>query len=439
MTQMNYYSLREQSPPVTLEQALMHGLAPDGGLYFPERLPRFTTEEIEQLRGRRERLGPDDQRGFLQEVGYQVLLKWFGQEIERTALREIVIGAQSFPVPIREVGEFQMLELFHGPTMAFKDVAARYLARLMAYFLRKRGEQALLLVATSGDTGGAIAHGFSDIDNIQVVVLFPKSKVSKLQEEQLTRVADNVVPVEVDGVFDDCQALVKQAFVHPRLQHLNLTSANSINIGRLIPQIIYYVYAYFQLGHSDLEIVVPSGNFGNLTAGLFAREMGVPLPRFIAATNRNDAVVRYYQSGVYDPSATVQTLSTAMDVGAPSNFARILELFNHDLERFRRVLSAFSIDDSETVRTIHHVQERYGYLLCPHSAVGWGVAARHGNPELKQLVLATASPLKFADELRAAAGIAVDDSEEIQHLQTRPKRKVSIPNRIEALAELLLS
>ncbi len=436
---MKYYSLNHQSAPVTFERALLHGLADDGGLYFPEGFPRFSPETLQHLAARRAGLRAGEELAFLQDVGFHVLRLWFGDSIEEGALRQIVADAQSFPIPLRQVGPFQILELFHGPTMAFKDVAARHLARIMSYFLQQRGEQTLLLVATSGDTGGAIAHGFAGVENIQVVVLFPRGKVSSLQEEQLTRVASNVTPVEVDGVFDDCQALVKQAFLHPPLQHLPLTSANSINIGRLLPQAIYYLYAYFMLGRADLEIVVPSGNFGNLTAGLFGRQMGVPLDHWIAATNRNDAAVRYYQTGEYDPHPTVQTLSTAMDVGNPSNFARVLELFEHDPARFREVLRAYCATDAQTVSTLQRVYEAHGYLLCPHSAVGWAVAEAHGDPALQKLIVATASPVKFADELRAATGIHVDDREEIERLRVYPKRKVSIPSRLDALEPLLLA
>ncbi|HEX8681699.1 MAG TPA: threonine synthase [Ardenticatenaceae bacterium] len=437
---MRYYSTNRQSPPASLEEALLCGLAPDGGLYYPEAMPRFTDEELRQLEQAARGVSlsePATAQSFLQEVAFRVLERWFGEDIPEAMLRTIAVEAQSFPMPIRKVGSFRVLELFHGPTMAFKDVAACNLSRLTNYFLQKRGEQAILLVATSGDTGGAIAHGFAGQENIKVVVLFPKGKVSHLQEEQLTRVAPNVFPIEVDGVFDDCQVLVKQAFVRPELRHLHLTSANSINIARLIPQIIPYVYAYFVLGGEELEVVVPSGNFGNLTAALFAGEMGVPLNHFIAATNRNDAVVRYFQSGRYTPNATVQTLSTAMDVGNPSNFARILELFGHDYERFRQRLRAYPISDEETAATIRRVYEVHGYLLDPHSAVAWLVAEREGTPGLTPLVVATASPVKFAEEMHIATGLTVDDAEARAQLRHLPQRKFPMPNSFEVLADFL--
>ncbi|MCA9965882.1 MAG: threonine synthase, partial [Anaerolineales bacterium] len=295
---IRYYSTNRQAPEVTFQKALFQGLAPDGGLYFPTKFPTFSAVELAALHG-----------VSLPEVGYRVLQKWFGEEIEAEPLRHIATAAQHFPIPLRQVGSYQILELFHGPTQAFKDVAAQNLSRLMSHFLQQQQQRVTLLVATSGDTGGAIAHGFSGIDNINVVILYPKGRVSQLQEEQLTRVADNVFPLEVDGVFDDCQAMVKQAFNDPDLAGLALTSANSISIGRLIPQIIYYAYAYACLGRDDIEFVVPSGNFGNLTGGLFARAMGFPFSQFIAACNRNDAAVRYAATGQYAPQPTVATLS----------------------------------------------------------------------------------------------------------------------------------
>lgn len=439
---MKYYSTRRQAPAVGFEEALLNGLAPDGGLYYPSSIPQFSAEELarlESLRQLTDLYDRDAAQGYLQIIGFELLQKWFGDEIEREALEEIAMGAQSFPMPIKSVGDFQILELFHGPTMAFKDVAARNLARLMNYFLERRGERAMLLVATSGDTGGAIAHGFAEQENIEVVVLFPKGKVSRLQEEQLTRVADNITSIEVDGVFDDCQAMVKQAFVHPKLRDFPLTSANSINVARLIPQAIYYLYTYCFVGSNDLELIVPSGNFGNLTAGLFAREMGVPFASFIAAINENDAAARYYDSGKYEPNTTVQTLSNAMDVGNPSNFARLLELFGHQHERFRNNLTVHSINDKQTAETIQEVYHEHGYLLCPHSAVGWAVAAKHRTPALQPVIIATASPAKFAREIYNATGIEVDDKAELEGLQKRPKRKISIQNRWQDLEEIVLA
>lgn len=424
---IRYTSTRHNAPAATFEEALFRGLAPDGGLYFPNQFPRFSAAELAALCG-----------AELPTVAAQVLGKWFGDEISRPVLEGIAREAHSFPIPLRRVGDLIIMELFHGPTLAFKDVAAQNLPRLMSYFLQQRAQNITLLVATSGDTGGAVAHGFADVPHIRVVVLFPKGRVSGLQQEQLTRVADNVVPVEVDGVFDDCQALVKRAFTDPALADLRLTSANSISIGRLIPQIIYYVYAYAQLCRDDLAFIVPSGNFGNLTGGLFAREMGVPLHHFIAANNVNDAATRYIETGHYAPRETVATLSNAMDVGAPSNFARVLALFDHEYEAVRDVVTAYRVDDATTVQTIQAVQAEHDVLLDPHTAVGWHVATKFVDPALTRVLVATASPVKFAHELRTRAGIEVDDLAEIARLRQRPARKVSLPNSYEALAELLL-
>lgn len=439
---VTYYSTRQQASEVGFEAALFNALAPDGGLYYPKHIPTFTVGEQAQLRAVwKEWQGAKDATAaqrYLQLIGFELLNKWFGNEIPAEALRDIAIGAQSFPMPIKQVGEFKILELFHGPTQAFKDVAAHNLARLMSYFLQKSNKRAMLLVATSGDTGGAIAHGFANLKNIDVVVLFPKGKVSLLQEEQLTRVANNVTPIEVEGVFDDCQALVKKAFVHPDLAHLPLTSANSINVARLIPQVIYYLWSYFTLGRNDLEVVVPSGNFGSLTAGLFAREMGIPLKHFVAATNLNDAATAYYQSGTYQAQATKQTLSNAMDVGNPSNFTRVLELFAHQHQNFRNGLRVYSVTNEETVQTIIDVYQRHNYLLCPHTAVGWFVASQHATPGLQPVVLSTASPLKFASEIQRATGIKIDNSAEIARLQTRPQRKTTIKNEWSQLQDILL-
>lgn len=425
---IHYYSTNHQSTKVTFQEALFQGLAPDGGLYFPDQFPRFSADELAALCG-----------ASLQDVATQVLQKWFGSEIPAEVIAQIAHDAQNFPIPLRQVGDITIMELFHGPTLAFKDVAAQNLPRLMSHFLQQQAREVTLLVATSGDTGGAIAHGFSDVPNINVYVLFPKGRVSDLQEEQLTRAADNITPVEVDGYFDDCQAMVKQAFNDPALAGLNLTSANSISIGRLIPQIIYYVYTYAQLCRDDIEFIVPSGNFGNITGGLFARAMGLPFESFIAATNKNDSAVRYIETAVYEPRETIVTLSNAMDVGKPSNFVRVLELFENEYESVRDAMQAYRVDDAQTVATMKDVYAKHGYLLDPHTAVGWHIAMEHGDPNKTTVVIATAAPSKFAREIKEKADIDVDNAAEIAKLRQRSKRKVSIPNDYAALTQLLLN
>lgn len=426
---IHYYSTKQQAPQVDFATALFQGLAPDGGLYFPTHFPTFTAVEMRALHG-----------ATLPEVGFRVLQKWFGAEIAHDAVRDLAYAAQNFPIELRSVGPYHILELFHGPTKAFKDVAAQNLSRLMSHFLQQESKQVTLLVATSGDTGGAIAHGFADIPNIEVYVLFPHGRVSRLQEQQLTRVAPNVHPLEIEGVFDDCQALVKRAFNDPDLASLNLTSANSISIGRLIPQIIYYVYAYAQRPQDNLAFVVPSGNFGNLTAGLFARAMGLPFQRFVAATNANDTAVRYARTGRYEPHDTIPTLSNAMDVGNPSNFVRVLELFGHSHEQFGQTLRAHAATDAETVQTMQQVYDRFDYVLDPHTAVGWHVAATHPADleGFDPILVATADPLKFAQEIEAASGIQLDNRAALAPLQHRAPRKTALPNEYEVLKAHLL-
>ena len=422
---IRYYSTHGKAEKVSFADALFQGLAPDGGLYYPDTMPRFSDEELVALQG-----------ASLQDVGFQVLHKWFGDEIDEAELRPLAYAAQNFPIELKQVGPFQMLEMFHGPTMAFKDVAAQNLSRLMSHFLGKMEKKITLLVATSGDTGGAIAHGFADVPHINVYVLYPKGRVSGLQEEQLTRTAPNVHALEIDGYFDDCQAMVKQAFTDPDLAGLSLTSANSISIGRLIPQIIYYAYSYAVLQRDDLEFVVPSGNFGNLTAGLFAQAMGIPIKNFIAATNENDVAVRYQETAEYEPHETVATLSNAMDVGNPSNFVRVLELCGHDYEEVREKLQAYKVSDEETIATMKAVYDEHGVVIDPHTAVAWLIAERHGSAG--SIVVSTASAIKFAEEIERATGLVVDNQAAITALQGRPKQMTALPNDYEAFKAYLL-
>lgn len=425
---MDFFSLNKNSPKVSFKQALLSGLAPDGGLYYPESIPKFSPDEIENLKD-----------NILSEVGYKVLVKWLGNEMAETEIRQIAAQALNFEIPLRKVGNFFVLELFHGPSMAFKDVAARTLALLMSKVLEQENKQATILAATSGDTGGAVAHGFGGLPNIKVVILYPKAKVSQLQEEQLTRVSTNVFSLEVNGVFDDCQALVKKAFVDQDLKPINLSSANSISVGRLIPQIIYYVYAYSQIKKTNLEFVVPCGNFGNLCAGIFAREMGLPFNKLVAVNNLNDSVLKYYESGEFKPQATVQTMSSAMDIGQPSNFVRILKVFNHDYEAFKKVIKVVKATDQETVETIKEVFAKHDYLLDPHTAVAWYGAEQAGDDDYIKVILSTASPVKFADIIKQKTGLEVDDKQAIKGLKKIEKRKIEIANDYNQFKNILLS
>lgn len=437
----DFYSTHHDAPVVNFETALLQGLAPDGGLYYPTTMPRYSDVTRERLHNLRHRLGNLNEEAanlaFLREIAWETLDVWCQGFIRTEQLRYLTAAAQSFPIYLRDVGPFKILELFHGPTLAFKDVAAAYLARLMNYALKKRGERALLLVATSGDTGGAIAAGFSGMESIRVVILYPEGKVSQLQEAQLTRVADNVTPIAIQADFDACQAMVKYAFTHLSIPGVQLTSANSINMARLIPQIIYYSFLYFATGRDDLEVIVPSGNFGNLTAGLFARAMGIPIRAFTAATNSNDVVPRYLESATYQPQSTRATFSNAMDIGNPSNFARVLELYGHDHPEVVANLRAFPISDTQTAATLKQVYEQYGYLLCPHTAVGWRVAEQYGRDDCQPVVVATASPLKFAAEIEERTGIHVDNRAELETLYATPARKTIIPNEWNALEKVL--
>jgi threonine synthase len=423
---MKFYSTHKEAPDVDFKTTLFNGLAPDGGLYMPRQIPKFTAAEIAKL-------------SKLQDIGFAVLRKWITEkEIPDKDLRKIVSEAFSFPIPLVTVGKYTVLELFHGPTMAFKDIAAGVLSRLLAYYLEQEDKTSTILVATSGDTGGAIAQAFSGNERVKVVILYPTGKVSELQEEQLTRVDENVTTLAIDATFDECQAFVKKAFQDEELQQLNLSSANSINIGRLIPQIIYYFWASVQSEKTNLRFVVPSGNMGNATAALFAHKMGMPLDSLVIATNENDAVVKYYETGVYKPKKSVQTLSTAMDIGKPSNFERILELFDHDYEEFRKIITAVKVTDAETVYEIGKAYAYDKYLMDFHTAVGYSAAEKIPAPDSHTILVSTASAQKFAKEMEKETGIVVDNSDILKNLRTKKKRVTQAENNYEAVKRVLL-
>ncbi|GHU81091.1 threonine synthase [Bacteroidia bacterium] len=370
---MNYYSTNKQSPPVSLQEAVVKGLASDKGLYMPERIPVLPPAFFEEIFGM-----------SFQEMSYEVASAFFGEDIEASVLKEIVYDTLSFDTPLVETGHARSLqpsiyslELFHGPTLAFKDVGARFMARLLGYFVKKQGlEQVNVLVATSGDTGSAVANGCLGVKGIHVYVLYPKGKVSAIQECQFTTLGQNITALEIDGTFDDCQALVKTAFMDKELnEKMQLTSANSINVARFLPQAFYYFNAYAQLRRlgvkENIIVCVPSGNFGNLTAGLIARKMGLPIQHFIAANNENDIFLYYLLTGLYHPKPSVQTLANAMDVGDPSNFARILDLYGHAHKAIAEVISGFSCTDEMIRETVKTCYRETGYLLDPHGACGY--------------------------------------------------------------------
>ena len=364
---MRYYSTNRQSAPVSLSEAVIKGLAPDRGLYMPERLERLPQkfyDHIEQL--------------TFQEIALAVAEAFFAEDVDAEALKAIVYDTLTFDCPVVKLKDhIYTLELFHGPTLAFKDVGARFMARLLQYFLAKESQQKVnVLVATSGDTGSAVANGFLGVDGIDVFVLYPKNKVSKIQESQFATLGQNIIAVEVDGTFDDCQTLVKSAFLDAELnQKHRLTSANSINVARFLPQAFYYFYAYAQMkqmGKAQQWVVcVPSGNFGNITAALFAHRMGLPVKRFIAANNTNDVFYKYLQTGAYQPQPSIPTIANAMDVGNPSNFARIGELYEQSYEKIRKDISGYAFSDVEIAETIRICYEETGYILDPHGACGY--------------------------------------------------------------------
>ena len=360
---MNYYSLNNKNHKVTFQEAVIKGLAPDRGLYFPETispLPDSFFQNIEMLSN--------------EEIAFETIKQFVGDEIPETELKKIITETLCFDFPCIPVEDNVFsLELFHGPTMAFKDVGARFMSRCLGYFNRNTDKKVTVLVATSGDTGGAVASGFLGVKGVEVVILYPSGKVSDIQERQLTTLGQNIKALEVDGVFDDCQDMVKKAFLDESLAHKNLTSANSINIARWLPQMFYIFFAYKQLKQYNKSIVLscPSGNFGNICAGIMAKRLGLPISHFVASTNANDTVPRFLEKGNYEPKPSVATISNAMDVGNPSNFIRIQELYDNDLNEFEKDFSSYSFSDKETEITIKDIYNRTKYIAEPHGAVGY--------------------------------------------------------------------
>jgi threonine synthase len=432
---MKFRSTLRRGPEVSLREAVLRGSAPDGGLYMPVEMPRLSADFPERMRSL-----------SFPEIAREVGALFLGDDVPPDALTEIVNCALDFPVPLISLSEhLHILELFHGPTLAFKDFGARFMARLMGYFVRESGEQLTVIAATSGDTGSAVAHAFLGVPGIRVVILYPAGRVSIAQEKQFTALGQNITALEVAGSFDDCQRLAKQALVDPIVaQQCTITSANSINIGRLIPQMFYYFAAYAQLPATASQVVfsVPSGNFGNLTAGLFAKRIGLPVSQFIAATNTNDVVPEFLRSGNLIPRASRHTVSNAMDVGNPSNFARIIDLYDNDLQAIRHDIWGCSFSDEETLRTMHDVERRHNYLLDPHTAVGvlgWESFAKQNHAAFHGIVLATAHPAKFAETVARATGLRPEMPESLASLLERPKQSIPFPNRFSALQEFLLS
>ncbi|MBK6266481.1 threonine synthase [Marivirga sp. S37H4] len=392
---MKYYSTKNPSKKSGFRQAVIQGLPTDNGLYMPEYIPLLPKTFFGSLTDI-----------SLQEIGYEVLSHFVGDEIPASELQNIIDKTLSFDIPLIEIKEnIYALELFHGPSYAFKDVGAKFLAQCLDYFYRDADKKCTILVATSGDTGGAVAAAFSQTKNIEVVILYPSGKVSDLQEKQLTTYEKNVTALEISGDFDDCQRLVKSAFLDNELRDkIQISSANSINIARFIPQSIYYYIPFKVLGaQQTVSFSVPSGNYGNLTAGLIAQRMGLPVSNFIASSNRNDAVPRYLFSGTYEPKPTIATISNAMDVGSPSNFQRMLNLFDNDHKKMIEVIKGYSFTDEETLEIMHQVYQQYNYLLDPHGAVAYGGIEKYlQQSSLGEIgiILETAHPCKFMDTVK---------------------------------------
>lgn len=441
---MMYYSTNGRAPQATLREAVERGLAPDRGLYMPDHIQQLPASFFDRI----------DQLTF-QEMSFEVARAFFGGDVDDASLKRIVTDTLAFETPLQRVEEgIYSLELFHGPTLAFKDVGARFMARLLQYFIHKdcegrpmAGGEVNVLVATSGDTGSAVANGFLGVDGIHVYVLYPKGKVSRIQESQFTTLGRNITALEVDGVFDDCQALVKNAFMDGELNaHMTLTSANSINVARFLPQAFYYFNAYAQLKRvaavadpSNLVVCVPSGNFGNITAGLFAKRMGLPVKRFVAANNANDIFYNYLQTGKYCPQPSKQTLANAMDVGDPSNFARILDLYANQWADIKADISGATYTDDRIREAMCQCYEATGYVLDPHGACGWRALKELLQPSEVGVFLETAYPAKFKEKVDDILGTDIAIPERLQAFMRGKKQSVEMANDFDAFKSFLMN
>ncbi|MGN1376189.1 MAG: threonine synthase [Prevotella sp.] len=431
---MKYYSTNKQSPEVSLHEAVVKGLAADRGLYMPENIKQLPESFFNNI-----------QDMSFQEIAFEVAKAFFGEDVEEKSLKKIVYDTLSFDCPVVKVEEnIWSLELFHGPTLAFKDVGARFMARLLGYFISQEKQQLVnVLVATSGDTGSAVANGFLGVEGIHVYVLYPKGKVSKIQESQFTTLGKNITAIEVDGVFDDCQALVKSAFMDSQLNaHMKLTSANSINVARFLPQAFYYFNAYAGMkrqGLADnLVICVPSGNFGNITAALFAQKMGLPIKRFIAANNANDVFFKYLSSGNYCPQPSIQTIANAMDVGDPSNFARILDLYGNSHQTIKSIISGATFNDEDIKEALKNCYDINSYILDPHGACGY-LALKEGLHEGETGVFCeTAHPAKFKETVESAIGDTVEIPERLAAFMKGEKKTICMSKHFEDFKDFLL-
>jgi threonine synthase len=417
---MRYYSLNNSSPLTSFKKAVQNGIAPDRGLYFPEEIIPISEDFITNIRDYSN-----------EEIAYEVIKQFIGDEIPANILKEIIKKTISFDFPVVNLDQnIGSLELFHGPTMAFKDVGARFMSQCLEYFNRGKTEDITVLVATSGDTGGAVANGFLNAKGVQVVILYPKGKVSEIQEKQLTTLGNNITALEVDGVFDDCQEMVKSAFLDKNISR-NLTSANSINVARWLPQMFYFFFAYKQVSkqYKDIVFSVPSGNFGNICAGLLAQKLGLPIKHFIASTNINDTVPQYLLNGNYDPKPSKATISNAMDVGNPSNFIRIQELFDNNLSSLKKSFSSYSFSDDETKIMMKNIHDKFNYISEPHGAIGYLGLQKHGLETNEfGVFLETAHPVKFLDTVEETLSVDVEIPYQIRQVMSKEKVATSVSN-----------
>lgn len=434
---MQLYSTNNNNLRVSFKEAVFNSMPQDKGLYMPIAIPRLPQNFIANL-----------EKYSFPEIAYTIASTLLKNEIPAVDLKTLINDAVNFEAPVVQLKDGNhVLELFHGPSLAFKDFGARFMSRVMAYFL-KEGEQLLdVLVATSGDTGGAVALGFLGVPNTRVTILYPKGKVSNIQERQLTTNGQNISAITIDGTFDDCQALVKQAFADAELNaKFRLTSANSINIARLIPQTFYYFNAYAQLkrqGKTDVAFVVPSGNFGNIGAGLLAYKMGLPVTQFIAATNANDTVPRFLESGIYEPKPSVQTYANAMDVGAPSNWVRIMDLFNNDVDSLKKIVSSYRFSDEETLQAMLNMDKELNYVACPHTAIAWLAIHKHKatnqNVNTASVLLSTAHACKFPEVFPTEIVAKIETPPQVKALETKPKQFNELGKGFEEFKNYLLN
>ncbi|OAN64725.1 threonine synthase [Balneola sp. EhC07] len=426
---MKFYSTNKKVDPLSFKEAVIHSLPSDRGLYFPEKIPTLDSDFFKELNSY-----------TLSEIGSKILAPFTHEDIPKAKLKNITEEAFNFDVPLKKVENgIYSLELFHGPTYAFKDIGARFLARCLAYFNESHNQEVTILVATSGDTGGAVASGFYDVDGVNVVILYPSGKVSELQEKQLTTLGKNITAVEIDGTFDDCQNMVKQAFLDKELNEtLNLSSANSINIARWLPQSIYYFEAFKQLQNRDnLVFSVPSGNYGNLSAGLLAQRMGLSVKHFIAASNQNDVIPRFLTTEQYEPLKTIPTLSNAMDVSDPSNYPRLMELVNGKHAELRSLVKGFSMDDAHTLETIKSCFEQNSYITDPHGAIGYQALKDTMTADENGIFLETAHYCKFVSTVEKALEKPLSQPGFVSELMSKPKKSITMSNSFKEFKSFL--